>query len=619
MRPMTVGLLPQIVASVLFLLPVAVVLLGLAPRSTFVAEVAIWVPGTVAIDLLSCLIWSRAAHLDVVLVVSRVLWLAGGVVVLYRRRPRLESPRRASWRTIGIIAAAGVTSFLLSWSISRPYSIWDRNFHTPLVTMLHGQRLPFLSVFQHETVLHFHFLGDIMATALQVFSGGRLHASLALALQHDLLFGLIGVSLAAWLSTLSRRRSWILPAVMAVFLSGPFSVYRTGLGNIASGYSFPPLISLSYRPSISMAMLMMMGAVAALGLRLTEEIPGRRALSVMFACVAGLAISDEPSAALFGVGVGAVWLVYPRVVHARRPVGLALLVGLAASILVSNILFQAAIVPGGPVQHLRVVAPRAPGFNDEPLRLSTAAGLRALLMDIGPFVMVQIGLVGVAIRERSRAKIGLAVATGAVLIAALFGFTALDLNGFHIENHRFMTVCQFLFPVAAVVTLAQLPAGHWERLPLIGALLVAAASSVFWIQNGIGNPDEFFTNDVDCRESAGARMFEAPRPTYIMRKRFFDYSGCRAVFYPGTPNVNDWSGVLYNGWPTGGRQTLETLHRKFVGAGEPLAAACPVDEWASDVVCTYAMTHTACVPAGKAFKVCQLSSADREQLLADPW
>jgi len=616
---MMIGLPTQIQAALLYLLPVVVMLLWLSERKTFGADSAVGIPAAIALDLLLCLLASRVLPLDVVLIASRVLYLAAGLELVRRRRHR-RSLARPDLKRLGILLAAGIAALWLSTSISRPYSIWDRQFHVPLVTMMRGQHVPFLTVFQAHTILHFHFAGDVIAAALQTFSFGRMHASLALALAHDLLFALTGVSVAAGLTAIAARKVWIIPGVLALLMSGPFALQRIGLGSALSGYSYLNLLTLSYRPSISITILLLVGAFGALAHRIARpQAAPRDALVALLACVAVLAISDEPSAGLLGLGIGAVWLIYPPVLHPSRKVGIAILFALAAAVAVPNLLFQAALVPGGPVQKLSLVALRSPGFADPPLSLQTSTGREALLLDLAPFLLVMAALVGTSFQERTRRNCYMAVGLGVVLLAATLALTAVDMNGMNIENHRFMTICMVMFPLAGLVLLAQLPAGRWERIPVIGALLISAISTFYWARTGIGSPDDWFTNTVDCRTSAGARLFEAPRPTYVPRSVLYPFAGCRAVFVPGGANANNWSGVLLNGYAVGGKEALAILHRDFVGPSEALQVACPVDGWQADPVCASLNPTGRCVAAGAQFVTCDLSPDDRVHLLAKTW
>jgi hypothetical protein len=623
----TVGFAGQTLAAALYLLPVLVVLLWRCRYGNVLRDMVAWIPAAVSLDLLLCLGAARLAPLAVILLASRIGYLAIAVALVRARRPHFDW-RFWPARQLIVILASGLAACLVSMSISRPYSIWDRQFHVPLVSMMRDQRVPFLTVFQPRTVLHFHFAGDVVAAALQVFSFGRLHSSLALALAHDVMAGLVGVSLAAWLTTLAPARPWIVLGVFGVLLSGPFALQRVGLGSTTSGYSYLNLLTMSYRPSISIAILLVLGGFGALCLRIAalrsadfgRSVPSRHLPLAFVASLAVLSISDEPSAALLGLAVFAVWLVEPEILHARRKVGVLVLVALALSILLSNLAFDAALVPGGPVQKMRLVPWRSPGFADPPLSLGTWRGLVALGFDAGPFALILVGAVGAWWTDRTGELRSVAVALALVLAAALWALVAVDLNGMAMENHRFMTICEVIFPCAGLVLLAQLPAGRWERLPLIGALGLSVVSTLHWYQAGFGNPDDWFTNSVDCRASAGARLFESPRPTYIPRTSLYAFAGCRPVFVPGNANANAWSGILSNGYPVGGREALASLDRDFVTRGEKLQVACPVEGWQGDRVCAYiAATAIPCRPAGSAFRTCELTGADRLRLLEMPW
>src|SRR5262245_9989942 len=120
----------QLQASVLLLLPVAVVLLWLANRETFVAELVVWIPAAAALDLWICLLGSWAVPLDVVLLATRVGWLVAAVEILRRRKGKgkwtIGWLKKPTMGQVATIVAAGVVAFLLSSWISRPSSVWDR-------------------------------------------------------------------------------------------------------------------------------------------------------------------------------------------------------------------------------------------------------------------------------------------------------------------------------------------------------------------------------------------------------------------------------------------------------------------------------------------------------------
>lgn len=615
---MLVGMLPQLLASVLYLLPVAVVVRGLANRRTALDELALWIPATVAADLLTCLLLARLVTLDVAFLISRAVWLVGGASWIARRRGVIGRPDSLDGRRLAVLVAAGIAAFVFSAAISRNYSIWDRQFHIPLVTALRGQRLPFLNPFQPNTVVHYHFAGDVLAAGLQTFSFGRIHASLALALAHDLTFGLAGLSVAAALLAVSPPRLWMIAAVLSIFFMGPLALLRTGLGTQLIGYSFLSLLCMSFRPHVNLAILLLVGVVAAMA-RAADGRARRPAdtLAALGPCVIALGITDEPSAAVSGLALGVTWVFFPELFGDRRWKGLLALLAVGAGILAANLIFQASLAPGGPVQQFRLVPWRSPGYSEPPVALTTVQGREALLTDIGAFLAIFVALLGYVWRGRpqARGRKALALFVGAILAVATFGLTRVDVNNLHIESHRFATVCEIVFALVAVFLLARLPPGAWERLPIIGAVAIAAVSTIYWAQAGMGPPEEYFTNNVDCRVSAGTQLFERPQPIYIPRRQWFEYAGCRPVFSPGLPN--SWE-TLYVGGPDAGRNAFATLHTKFVKPSEPLAAACPVDV-IDDPVCNRARMQKACRPGGKVFEICRLTHADREALMGQVW
>ena len=86
---------------------------------------------------------------------------------------------------------------------------------------------------------------------LQVFSLNILHASLALSLAHDVMFALIGVTLAlAMLASGRRSHHVVVLSVAAVLLAGP-CVLRFGVGEPYLGYSYYALYVWGFPTSTS--------------------------------------------------------------------------------------------------------------------------------------------------------------------------------------------------------------------------------------------------------------------------------------------------------------------------------------------------------------------------------
>ena len=154
------------------------------------------------------------------------------------------------------------SAIVLSAILSRPYALWDRELHIPLVAALRGQRLPFQNSYDPGIALHYHFSGDVLAAMLQTYSFDVLNASLALSLAHDVMFALIGVTLAASLLSSGRRPIHVVVlSVAAVLLAGP-CVLRFGVGEPYLGYSYYALYVWGFRPHQHIAMLMCTGTPA---------------------------------------------------------------------------------------------------------------------------------------------------------------------------------------------------------------------------------------------------------------------------------------------------------------------------------------------------------------------
>ncbi len=322
---MTSGPIVQLVAIAIFLIPIGVTLMllrGSTRWRRFSSRGLLWVPATISFDILTWLSLSRLVTFEAAVIISRVVWLGVGAAAWDRY---LRSPAWFSRRTRDLVLCivAGVAAFLFSTSISRSYSIWDRQFHIPVTTALRGQRNPFLTALQPKTVLHYHFAGDAMAAAIQVFSANRIHASLALAMAHDLCFGLVGLCLSAWLVSLCGRRLWIALAPFAVILSGPFALQRVGLGSPAAGYSYLSLLTISFRPHVSLACVLLCGSFGALTILFSRIEEDRRPTILgLLLIIAALGLTDEASVALLLVTLGGTWLFFPGVLGSSRMRGI---------------------------------------------------------------------------------------------------------------------------------------------------------------------------------------------------------------------------------------------------------------------------------------------------------
>ena len=252
----------EVLASALYLMPVAVVVAVCWSRERAPAELAIYIPSELPSISWRFCCWRACAAWDGVIVISRLAWAAaGGGLGLWRRRQARVKAAALAGPVVLVMAVAGLLALVISAWLSRRYALWDRQWHIPLVTSLRGQSLPFWNVSEPGAPLHYHVSGDVLAATLQALSGARLHASSALSLAHDLLFALVGVAVSALLVRPGRAFGWSAFAAVAplgVLLAGPPST-TVGL----TGFSYFNYYQMSYRPHVALAGLLIVGIVAA--------------------------------------------------------------------------------------------------------------------------------------------------------------------------------------------------------------------------------------------------------------------------------------------------------------------------------------------------------------------
>ena len=178
------------IAVALFLLPVFVMQLARSRHDRKIWEIALDVPFAVALDLLGVLLLARAMPLERAVLVSRPLWIVGGMVyVAYRLRSGTGPtwPRAIGGRELLLAAVATAVAVYLSTELFRSCLNADRHWHIPLVTSLRGQRIPFANVYEPKSILGYHYTGDVLAAMLQTLSFGIIHSSHALSLASHLL------------------------------------------------------------------------------------------------------------------------------------------------------------------------------------------------------------------------------------------------------------------------------------------------------------------------------------------------------------------------------------------------------------------------------------------------
>jgi hypothetical protein len=617
------------------------VLLFAAPTAVFVAvrarperrlwQIALDLPLGLSLDVLSVLALAWLLPLERAVLVSRALWLAAAAVglPLARRAGRLGLPaclgRREAF-VAGVAALVGVGASLL---LSVPYAIWDRRWHTPLVASLRGQRLPFVNVYQPWMGLAYHFAGDVVGAMVQSLSLGTIHASLALSLAHDALFGMTGLFLGLFFLWLGARRATpVALAVAAVLLTGPLTLFRGGATRPSAGFSWFNYLSLSFRPHVVLAGLLLLGFFGAVLVRLRERDAAPQSTVPTLVCTTALlALSDEASLGLAGLSVGLLWLVRPDAIHPSRARGFGVLVALALALVGANLLFHGALAPGAPKQTVTLPPWRVPGVEAPRVLLPSAAGLAILAQDLWPLAAAWLGGALVVLRPRfrdERASFGLLSALSALSVV---GLLRVEINHSAGESHRFLTAIALLAPLLAAAWLLRLGATGGRGAALASVLFVAglalpAASTLEWaigVAPGQCDHDQtFFTTEalrtVDCRAAIGGGRASPPVPEYVSRPVAYLYAGCRPVFSPGT-ETRGWA--LGVGFVEGGLASLRELDAKMLRPGEPVAAICPrADAAPPDPVCRYAAAHGTCAPSGSKVVRCTLSADDRRALLA---
>jgi len=606
----------EVLASALYLMPVAVVVAVCWSRERAPAELAIYIPVGVAVDLLAILLLARLCRLDAAIVISRVAWAAaGGGLGLWRRRQARVKASALAGPVVLVMAVAGLLALVISAWLSRRYALWDRQWHIPLVTSLRGQSLPFWNVSEPGAPLHYHVSGDVLAATLQALSGARLHASPALSLAHDLMFALMGVAVSALLVRPGSAFGWSAFAAVAplgVLLAGPPST-TVGL----TGFSYFNYYQMSYRPHVALAGLLIVGIVAAV----RELFPpqgqaARLSIGSVLPLLALLAITDEPSAAIVVPAIVLVVVMRRRALAGRLswPVIAACLPGV---VLVAILILPSTLL-GGHGPGVRVVAPRVASFFAPSLSLSSMRGLRTLLVDLAPLLAMLLLLGGIVARTKQR---HLAALVGFGAVALGFGcalLTCLEVGGSPAESHRFMTLPEVVLPLLllSVVNLASRP----ERVIMALVLVVSVVFTVAWEVSAESEvlkpdflPDSFAQgiHHVDCREATGARLFETPRPTYAPKDIWYMWTGCRPVLAPSEKPPPEY--LVNSKRPLFGAPALAAFERDFLSPDGDLTVACPLTSQ-NEPICRYALGRGRCAPAGDRWQSCTLAPADRRDL-----
>lgn len=632
--------LAAVCSVLLYLFPIALVLWMKSRADRRLTATALDISIAVTADLMLVLAFSLVMRLEFAAIASRIAWAGVGITFgILRRRSLPKWPRAVGRRECITAAVTVATAVIVSMAISRPYSIWDRMWHTPLVASLQGQQLPFRNVNNATEVLHYHFSGDVHAAMLQTFSGGILHSSFTLSLSHDVIFGLIGLTLALLLCEMvTRSLPKILCLELLLLLSGPFTLGRDPGGAPVQGHNFVNSWSMSFRPHDVFAELFFVGFIGALlcqtGYRRTGHLT-EGPLALVFA-TAGLAISDEASIGMLGLCLGLVWVVYPEVLHPRRWVGVVVFALLLVALIAPNVVFSASLSPGAQKHTISIVPWRSPGYNTRTLSLASIEGRRMLIFDMWPAFATWIGGTLAWIAWRGRRKQGLVLLHALLFFISFIALTRIDVNNTALESHRFMTALVFLSPLLAAAQMGQFksprenkpnqPVGTgWLLLRGIAFFTVFAGAVSGTISTGDwyvrrvpaylpGHTRAFSSEDlytVNCLRDMGHSFGERPRYTYMARSIWFAHAGCRPVFGVIKRSNAHWALAIGN--PIYELDQLDELNRS-IPASESLPIICPkkgTPTSARDVVCDYAKEHLTCRDRSWRLFECEMSGPER--------
>jgi len=608
-------------AVVLYVLPFLWVVGIASCRDTTPARSGLLIPATAAFDLAAILLLARLVPLEWAAFGSRLLWVLGLVFYMVRRRVRPgELFRGLPHRIWGRALLAALFAAAASLLLSEPYWLWDREWHVPFVSLLRAEHVPFANVYEPDRIVRYHVAGDALAAVIQAFSLGIIHSSRALSLTHDILFGLLGCTVG-FLFQAYRFNRWLAVAVspLAVVLAGPIALHR-GPEGAFQGYSDLNNLTLSFRPHTVLAGLLIVGFSGTVLARLEGRgWPTRQYLAILFSCVAILAIADESSTILLLGGLGAAWLVDHRALHEHRWRGLIVLVGLVATVWLSNIAFGGVLSPGGPINKTEWIAPRVPGFNTPALPIADARAPMSLAVDLGLEALIAIALVVTWLRGPTRggaAFLAFLFSIGAVSVAL---FLCMQVNGIALESHRFLTVVRFAFPLSGVLALPREPRGSFSQVLTTMGLGAAAVSTLGYVfvrlpehQAPYAYQNQYETN---CWKEMGARPGRRPVVSYINQSIWYLYAGCHPVYAPAQQTKESLLPSYFKaGWASYGATALHELDSEMVPAGASLRAICPRNP-AGDPICAHAEQTEQCKDLGTRVRACTLTGADRQQLL----
>lgn len=614
-------------ALFLYLVPVVVVLLCRARRDMDAAEAAALVPTAVGADLLATLLFTHVFTLQTSVIVVRVLWGLGGAAFLFTRwRKTKARPALPAWLdlwTVGAMLCAAYFATKLSMDMSRECHNADRGWHIPLMTSLGGQSLPFRNVYEPQHPLAYHYTGDVLGVMMQTLSGMRLHSSLALTLARDVMYGLVGATMALFTRSLGFRGITIaVLAGLGVLLSGPMTVV-THEPKLVS-YSYVNFYRLSFRPHVPLAALLTSGIIGTVIARVRGIGPVKPLSAGIAIMVGAMAITDEATIALLGLSLGCAWLAYPKILGDKWWHGVLWLGVLLFAVTVPQIIFSGSLSAGAPKHVMELVPPRAPGYLKTPLALAAADGRGkwSIIYDVMPQAAVLFASAWVVVRHRTRPALAILAFGTASFFAAYWLLTRVEIDKMPIENHRFWTAPMLAMPILGLY-LAREAKDAFPKFLVVLGVGAAALSSLAWVYNPqtrnsfcthpsrYKSPYDFYK--VDCLKHAGASLGDATVPTYLEAEAAYLYAGCHPTFAAG-PTHRVWKDTAI-GAVSSGLPALRDLHQNMVAKDAPLDVVCLQKRKTKDVVCEAARRVGQCAPLGREIERCVLPAAERAALL----
>jgi len=616
----------QLCAFALWSAPILVLQVVHARRERPLWAVALDVPLAVALDFVTLFVAARFVRLEVAIIGSRLAWVAVGGGVLGWR-----------WKSGGVLPAwpkelhphallaaiiAGTLGFLACSAISHKSMIWDLEWHNSSVATLAAQKIPFVNGLWPKEVLHYHFSGDALATALRTLSFDAMAAPNALHAGHDLMFALIAFTVTLLTLGLGASSAWsAILSGLAVILQGPIGLRLSGDPN--EGFTYHSFIHISYRPHVPLAGLMLVGAIGAVAVRASRPwIEPRATVPFLVLTMALLAVTDETSTAVIGLALGAAWIIDPRLIADSRRGGLVVLVGIGVVFAGMNLLTWGSLAPGGPVSAMTWSsgARLAEIHWRSMLPLSTEEGKVVLFLDALPVVACGLALIIGAASARSRPRAALAAFALTTIAVALILVPHLEINHDGTEVSRFWVAPFFAAVVLGVIQLPRVQRGSIASFLFFLGIGVPAMNTAKWL--GLegsamvrDTPLAARLNHLDCRATVGAHWGDRAEPAYVEPAEWWTVSGCRPVY--------NWGDAFSATWPlrmnmvTAPMTQLQRLDENLEDRNAVVYAFCRVDAPTTDPICSYALRRRGgCSREGESFARCPLAAADRAALLA---